>query len=221
MCGSDTTVVTVPWIAPNRASTKHPTRQTSGALVVAFFSELPVFEVHFLSDEQMARVVMSLSSYFNLTTSTERDYSIEIDPRKLQPERIDVLAALGFNRMNIGIQDFDPLVQEAVNRIQTEDETRVIVRRARERDFQSISFDLIYGLPKQTVRLPVDPTDRRSRHIDRVAYGLNQLRVSRPLPCNKIDVQMTVATRLRTPACRPGRTGQQSAACNQDNTQYH
>ena len=106
----------------------------------------------FLDDAQLARVFTALNHRFNLTTSDQRDYGIEIDPRKLPPERIEGLARLGFNRMSIGIQDFDPAVQEAVNRIQTEEETHNIVAAARANGFRSISFDLIYGLPRQTVR---------------------------------------------------------------------
>ena len=105
----------------------------------------------FLNDQQMSTVFAALHRYFNLTDCFARDYSIEVDPRKLAPSRIQELARLGFNRMSIGIQDFDPAVQEAVNRIQTADETRSIVDAARGNGFRSISFDLIYGLPRQTV----------------------------------------------------------------------
>ena len=104
----------------------------------------------FLNDVQMARVFAALHDRFNLTTDPRRDYGIEIDPRNLPPRRIEELARLGFNRMSIGIQDFDPAVQEAVNRIQSEEETRSIVEAARANGFGSISFDLIYGLPRQT-----------------------------------------------------------------------
>jgi oxygen-independent coproporphyrinogen-3 oxidase len=65
--------------------------------------------------------------------------------------RIDSLAKLGINRVSIGVQDFDPMVQIAVNRIQSVEETRAIVDAARDNDFRSINIDLINGLPKQTV----------------------------------------------------------------------
>jgi len=79
------------------------------------------------------------------------EYSIEVDPRKVDRETVKVLAELGFNRMSVGVQDFDPSVQVAVNRVQSLDETRVVIESAREFGFKSVSVDLIYGLPKQNV----------------------------------------------------------------------
>jgi oxygen-independent coproporphyrinogen-3 oxidase len=117
----------------------------------------PVEQLHFgggtptfLTDQQMQDVFAALNDNFDLSTQPQRDYSIEIDPRKLPVERISHLAVLGFNRMSIGIQDFDPAVQEAVNRIQSEAETRMIVDAARQNNFNSLNVDLIYGLPRQT-----------------------------------------------------------------------
>ena len=81
----------------------------------------------------------------------EGEYSIEIDPRSVDPQRAHLLADMGFNRMSLGIQDFDPLVQKAVNRIQTFEQTRDVLLAARDAGFKSISVDLIYGLPKQTL----------------------------------------------------------------------
>jgi oxygen-independent coproporphyrinogen-3 oxidase len=120
--------------------------------------EHPVEQLHFgggtptfLSDEQFQRVFEGLNRHFQLLDGANRDYSVEIDPRKLAPQRIDVLAEFGFNRMSIGVQDFDSAVQEAVNRIQSEAETQAIVDAARSNGFESINVDLIYGLPLQTV----------------------------------------------------------------------
>jgi len=79
------------------------------------------------------------------------EYSIEVDPRKVDEATVALLAELGFNRMSVGIQDFNPDVQKAVNRIQSEDETRLVIDAARAHGFKSISVDLIYGLPKQNV----------------------------------------------------------------------
>ena len=117
----------------------------------------PVEQLHFgggtptfLTGQQMQDVFTALDDNFDLSTQPQRDYSIEIDPRKLPVERISHLAVLGFNRMSIGIQDFDPAVQEAVNRIQSEAETRMIVDAARQNNFNSLNVDLIYGLPRQT-----------------------------------------------------------------------
>ncbi len=117
----------------------------------------PVEQLHFgggtptfLDDDQLGRVFAHLREHFELTDDDTRDYSIEIDPRGLPVSRVAALAALGFNRMSIGVQDFDPAVQEAVNRIQSEAETRAVVEAARANGFGSINVDLIYGLPLQT-----------------------------------------------------------------------
>lgn len=104
----------------------------------------------YFTNEQFSAVFAALDDYFNLATSDERDFSIEIDPRTVDAERIGFLASLGINRMSLGIQDFDPLVQRAVNRIQSEEETAAVINAARANSVRSISVDLIYGLPLQT-----------------------------------------------------------------------
>ena len=78
------------------------------------------------------------------------EYSIEVDPRTVTPERLRHLAQLGFNRLSFGVQDFDPIVQKAVHRIQPAEQVFALVAAAREIGFESINVDLIYGLPKQT-----------------------------------------------------------------------
>ena len=103
----------------------------------------------FLSDAQLERVFRLIRQHFELLPDGE--YSIEIDPRKVSRESVFKLGELGFNRMSVGIQDFDPKVQAAVNRIQTVEETREVIEAAREAGFKSISVDLIYGLPHQSV----------------------------------------------------------------------
>ena len=103
----------------------------------------------FLSDDEMRRLMQILRSRFDFLP--EGEYSIEIDPRSVDPQRAHLLADMGFNRMSLGIQDFDPLVQKAVNRIQTFEQTRDVLLAARDAGFKSISVDLIYGLPKQTL----------------------------------------------------------------------
>ena len=103
----------------------------------------------FLSDEQFSRVFEIIGNTFELVNNGE--YSIEIDPRKVTAENVKNLARLGLNRMSVGIQDFNPQVQKAVNRIQSEDETRAVIDAARANGFKSVSVDLIYGLPFQTV----------------------------------------------------------------------
>ncbi|MDC7700707.1 oxygen-independent coproporphyrinogen III oxidase [Vogesella indigofera] len=102
----------------------------------------------FLSDAQLDRVMGVINRYFELLP--EGEFSIEIDPRKVGRDTVLHLGRLGFNRMSVGIQDFDPAVQQAVNRIQSEEETRLVIDAAREAGFKSVSVDLIYGLPLQT-----------------------------------------------------------------------
>lgn len=109
----------------------------------------------FLSDDQLERVFALIKEHFELLPDGE--YSIEIDPRKVSRESVFKLAQLGFNRMSVGIQDFDPKVQAAVNRIQTVQETQSVIEAAREAGFKSISVDLIYGLPHQSVE-SIKPT---------------------------------------------------------------
>jgi len=103
----------------------------------------------FLGDEQSERLVAKIMSRFELVPGGE--YAIEVDPRKVNAERIAFLGKLGFNRISIGVQDFDPEVQRAVNRIQSVEETRAVVDAARANGFKSVNIDLIFGLPKQTV----------------------------------------------------------------------
>ncbi|MDO4696287.1 MAG: oxygen-independent coproporphyrinogen III oxidase [Neisseria sp.] len=102
----------------------------------------------FLNDSQLGRVFRMIRRYFDFQTDGE--YSIEIDPRCVSRETVMHLAKLGFNRMSVGIQDFDPKVQTAVNRIQSLKDTRTVIDTARSAGFKSVSVDLIYGLPHQT-----------------------------------------------------------------------
>jgi oxygen-independent coproporphyrinogen-3 oxidase len=103
----------------------------------------------FLSDTEMRTLMDAVARNFTLVRDGE--YSIEIDPRKVSDETIAMLAGLGFNRISIGVQDFDAQVQEAVNRIQSEEETLRVIRASRANGFKSVSIDLIYGLPRQTL----------------------------------------------------------------------
>jgi oxygen-independent coproporphyrinogen III oxidase len=102
----------------------------------------------FLDPDEMRRVMAALHEHFVLLP--EGEHSIEIDPRRVTDERMDLLAELGFNRISLGVQDFDPEVQQAVHRVQSYEETRNVVLAARRLGFQSVSVDLIYGLPHQT-----------------------------------------------------------------------
>ncbi|MGQ5522160.1 oxygen-independent coproporphyrinogen III oxidase [Chitinimonas sp. PSY-7] len=97
------------------------------------------------------RFLGTLRKHFEFAPKDEGEYSIEIDPRKVEPATIALLGELGFNRMSLGVQDFDPAVQQAVNRIQSEEETLRVINAARDNQFKSVSIDLIYGLPLQTL----------------------------------------------------------------------
>ena len=105
----------------------------------------------YLDCEQLSDLMDRLRNAFNFDDSDNREFSIEVDPRTVDADRIRHLAELGFNRLSLGIQDFEPKVQEAVNRAQTPEEVRALVKSATDSGFGSISFDLIYGLPHQTV----------------------------------------------------------------------
>jgi oxygen-independent coproporphyrinogen-3 oxidase len=103
----------------------------------------------FLSHGEMRYLMDSVRSRFTLIPNGE--YSIEVDPRKVDFATVKMLADLGFNRMSVGVQDFNAEVQVAVNRVQSIDETRLVMEAARDTGFRSISMDLIYGLPRQNV----------------------------------------------------------------------
>ena len=103
----------------------------------------------FLSAEELEQLMAAIRSRFELDPAGE--YAIEVDPRKVSAERVALLGRLGFNRISVGVQDFDPEVQRAVNRIQSVEETANVIVAARANGFRSVNMDLIFGLPKQTV----------------------------------------------------------------------
>lgn len=103
----------------------------------------------FLSNNQMQALMGIIRRHFKL--NKEGRYSIEIDPRSTHPGSIEHLRNLGFNHISIGVQDFDPKLQTAVNRVQTVEKTASAIETARYTGFKSISVDLIYGLPFQSV----------------------------------------------------------------------
>ena len=118
-------------------------------------ARLPVTQLHwgggtptFLSHDEMIELMHHTREHFELLPGGE--YSIEIDPRRVTEADIALLAQLGFNRISLGVQDFNLAVQEAVHRIQTIEETRAVIDWSRKYGFTSCSVDLIYGLPKQT-----------------------------------------------------------------------
>jgi len=118
----------------------------------------PVDQLHwgggtptFLSVEEMRALMHKTREHFNLRDDDSGEYSIEVDPREASAEIIALLRELGFNRLSLGVQDFDPTVQKAVNRVQSEAETFAVLEAARRTGFRSVNMDLIYGLPHQTV----------------------------------------------------------------------
>jgi oxygen-independent coproporphyrinogen-3 oxidase len=113
----------------------------------------------FLAADELRTLMASLDACFQRNSTTE--CSIEVDPRRVAPGMMKLLASLGFNRVSIGVQDFDPAVQKAVNRVQSGEVTRRVMEEARESGFRSVNFDLIYGLPKQTL-------DSFDRTLDKV-----------------------------------------------------
>lgn len=122
-----------------------------------FDKDRQVIQLHFgggtptyYDDMQIKSIMEQLSESFFLSRSFNREFSIEIDPRTINEERISYLADIGFNRLSMGIQDFDPVVQKAVNRVQDEQKTLGLIDAARQSGFNSVSVDLIYGLPLQT-----------------------------------------------------------------------
>ena len=102
----------------------------------------------FMNDEELRQLMTLLREHFEFVPGGE--YSVEVDPRTVDENRLAVLADLGFNRLSFGVQDFDPAVQKAVHRIQPADQVFALVEASRRLGFESVNVDLIYGLPLQT-----------------------------------------------------------------------
>jgi oxygen-independent coproporphyrinogen-3 oxidase len=105
---------------------------------------------NFLAPSALGRLMDGLNRVFRLSEAPERDFSIELDPRSVPEHYAPALAMLGFNRVSLGVQDFDPDVQHAVNRVQSVEQTLDLIDSCRDSGFRSINVDLIYGLPRQT-----------------------------------------------------------------------
>lgn len=105
----------------------------------------------FLSVDQLGILMDSLGRHFKLSEDESREFSIEVDPRTVNAETLGDLVSFGFNRVSLGVQDLDPMVQKAVNRIQPLKDTLDLIQEARRYGFRSVSVDLIYGLPLQTI----------------------------------------------------------------------
>ena len=120
----------------------------------------------FMSDEELRQLMALLREHFKFVPGGE--YSVEVDPRTVDEQRLAVLAELGFNRLSFGVQDFDPAVQKAVHRIQPADQVFALVEASRRLGFESVNVDLIYGLPLQT-----------PESFDRTLSQVNRLRPDR------------------------------------------
>ena len=125
---------------------------------VLFNTDKPVKQLHwgggtptFINAEQMRELMAVTRAHFNLLTDDSGEYSIEIDPREVDVDTVYLLRELGFNRLSMGVQDVEPEVQQAVNRLQPYEITETALQAAQCAGFKSISLDLIYGLPRQTV----------------------------------------------------------------------
>jgi oxygen-independent coproporphyrinogen-3 oxidase len=129
-----------------------------GLQAACFDTRRPVSQLHwgggtptFLSHDEMTELMAATRERFELLPDPQAEYSIEVDPREASPDTIALLRRLGFNRLSLGVQDFDPRVQQAINRIQPLEMTASMMQAARAQGFHSIGVDLIYGLPHQTV----------------------------------------------------------------------
>ncbi|ARU26117.1 oxygen-independent coproporphyrinogen III oxidase [Cellvibrio sp. PSBB006] len=122
-----------------------------------FDTRRPVKQLHwgggtptFISDDEMTLLMSATRTHFNLLHDDSGEYSVEIHPGRVSAGTMGHLRQLGFNRVSMGVQDFDPRVQKAVNRYNTVDDVRTLVHALRAQDYHSISMDLIYGLPLQS-----------------------------------------------------------------------
>ncbi len=129
-----------------------------GAVADLLGNSRPVTQLHFgggtptfLNDEQIKMLMGKLRERFQFVDDDKAEYSIEMDPRECTPETVKTLREVGFNRMSMGVQDFNPVVQKAVNRVQSQEVTLQVLNDARREGFKSINIDLMYGLPHQTV----------------------------------------------------------------------
>jgi oxygen-independent coproporphyrinogen-3 oxidase len=120
----------------------------------------------FMSDEELRQLMALLREHFKFVPGGE--YSVEVDPRTVDEQRLAVLAELGFNRLSFGVQDFDLEVQKAVHRIQPAEQVFALVEASRRLGFESVNVDLIYGLPLQT-----------PESFDRTLAQVNRLRPDR------------------------------------------
>lgn len=105
----------------------------------------------FLSVEQIEALLEHLDHHFRLDLTPAREFAIEVDPRTVEEHTLAALKVMGFNRLSLGVQDFDPAVQHAINREQSIELVSEVTAQARLFGYGSVNFDLIYGLPRQTL----------------------------------------------------------------------
>lgn len=138
--------------------------------------KITISEIHlgggtptFLAPSELQTLVRGILAQVNVSDRPE--FSIEADPRVTKREHLEVLAQLGFKRLSLGIQDFDPAVQEIVHRVQTEEEVRIVTEDARALGYTGINYDLIYGLPLQTLK-SIETTIQAIQRLrpDRIAF---------------------------------------------------
>ena len=121
-----------------------------------------------LKPEDVLGLIVSIRKQYAVSDALE--FSIEIDPNDMTPDRYDGLAAAGVTRISVGVQDFNPEVQAAINRIQTFEQTRAVVEGMRARDVGSVNLDVLYGLPHQSVAMVEATVDQAlSMRPDRLA----------------------------------------------------
>lgn len=138
--------------------------------------QIPLSELHlgggtptFLSPAELDELISGILKHAN--QNSEAEFSVESDPRVTEPEHLSTLYRLGFRRLSLGIQDFDPVVQLAVNRVQTETQVRAVTEEARALGFTSINYDLIYGLPFQNLQSIEQTIEAVTRlRPDRIAF---------------------------------------------------
>lgn len=163
----------------------------------------------FISHEQMRELMRVTGEHFRLRGDDSGEYSVEVDPREADRATIALLREIGFNRLSLGVQDFDPQVQKAVNRIQSEDETWAVLSAAREEGFKSVSLDLIYGLPHQNLARWSTTLDKVIEHRPDRLSVFNyahlpdlfkpQRRINAdelPTPAEKLDILQLTGERL-------------------------
>ena len=122
-------------------------------------SDRPVYQMHwgggtptYFSSPELTELMFHIGKKFHLVDSDRGEFSIEIDPRSVDTDKLSLLRGLGFNRVSLGIQDFDQSVQEAINRVQPYSKIREVLGDIRALRYKSVNFDLVYGLPRQTPR---------------------------------------------------------------------